>query len=68
MNPEKIVKAAQEAQRFLDRVNPAIEAFELRKFGESRSYFVINDTRATAALKRASMDLTMSLADLRKPS
>ena len=67
MNPEKIIRAAQEAQRLLDRVNPAAEAFELRKLSDKHSFFVINDTRATAALKRASMDLTMALADLRRP-
>lgn len=67
MNPEKIYKAAQEAQRFLDRVNPAMEAFEKRTHVRG-SYFINNDTRATAALKRASMDLTVALADLRKPS
>lgn len=69
MTPEDIARARDEAIRFTARTEAALAAFEKRNSRDgSRTYFVNNDTKSTAALKRSSMDLTRALADLRKPS
>lgn len=70
MTRDQIDAAEQEAQRFLERITAARDALEFRSFnkGVTGGYWSNNDTRATAALKRASMDLTRALADLRRPS
>jgi len=68
MNRNDITTARDEAQRFIDRCDAAYNAFEWRKFNDgSGGYWNNTDTRHSASLKRASMDLTRSLAALRKP-
>lgn len=69
MNRDQIDAAEQEAHRFLERVTAARDALEFKHFnkGIQGGYWTNNDTSATAALKRASMDLTRALADLRRP-
>jgi len=68
MTPEQIKAAEIEAKRFLARVKAAKDAFTYRTFtAGGGGYWSNDDTRATAALKRASMDLTRALAELRKP-
>ena len=60
MNTAKIDKAILEAHRFLRAVEAArrrLEADRMADFG----------CKETAACRRASMDLTRALAELRKP-
>ena len=59
MNKSKLHKAMFEARRFYEK------AKELDKVGGNDSY--LTGTALTGAVKRASMDLTRALADLRKP-
>ena len=67
MNRDKLQIAIDEAQRFIERAQAAHNGFEWRKFANrDGGYWVHNDTRQTAAAKRASMDLTRALAEIRK--
>ena len=59
MNKSKLHKAMFEARRFYGK------AKELDKVGGNDP--CIKGTALTGAVKRASMDLTRALADLRKP-
>jgi hypothetical protein len=59
MNREKIANAKREAKRFLERVH-AYEA--------NPPQYEFVGSKEGGALKRASMDLTRALADLRRPS
>lgn len=60
MKVEKLYQAKQEAERFLKKVE------ELEKdIGKSSSPYLYG-SKFTGAVKRASMDLTRSLADLRR--
>ena len=65
MQQEAILKAQEEACRFLRAVLPAIAAYQ---GGDSvyRSW-AIKGAKHTTALKRASMDLTRALAEMRRP-
>lgn len=63
MKLKKIDVAVAEAQRFLERV-AAIEALSEADRVEIEMSF---PTKEVAALKRASMDLTRALTDMRKP-
>lgn len=68
MNHEALQTAIAEAKRFLERAEKAGRGFEWREFANSSGgYWRNDDTTATAAAKRASMDLTRALADLRRP-
>jgi len=58
MNAETLAIAKREAKRFLAA---------LEKVAREESSFYVG-TRATGELRRASMDLTRALADLRRPS
>ena len=60
MDADKITQAKREAQRFLNAVG-RVEA----ETSDARMAF-ITGTPATGALRRASMDLTRALADLRR--
>ncbi len=67
MGPGDIDVARAEAERFLDRCDAAKAALVIRKCDDGIRHFHTNeDTKATAALRRASMDLTRALADLRR--
>lgn len=70
MNHEALQTAIAEAKRFLERAEKAERGFEWRENARlsSGGYWRNDDTTATAAAKRASMDLTRALADLRRPS
>lgn len=59
MSPDKIQEAISEAQRFIVRAEKAMSDFVTNPYA-------YNGTPATAACKRASMDLTRALADMRK--
>jgi hypothetical protein len=68
MELANIEAAEYEANRFLERVAAAKEAFEFVPFNNQEGGFhALRDTKATAALRRASMDLTRALAQVRKP-
>lgn len=60
MNASTIKKARDEARRFLALVQPALD----HKEGEARIW----PSPDCSALRRASMDLTRALADLRRRS
>lgn len=69
MTRDQIDAAEQEAMRFLERVTAARDALEFVPYERTPGgFYRNNDTRATAALKRASMDLTRALAALRRSS
>lgn len=61
MNLEKLIKAKKEALRFLGKV----EDLENKYSGEGTKYLC--GSKETGSVKRSSMDLTRSLADLRRP-
>lgn len=69
MDRDKLESAILEAHRFIIRAQETQQGFEFHKFSKIEGgFWKHNDTRKTAATKRASMDLTRALADLRKPS
>ncbi len=58
MQIEKVKEAIQEARKFIDKANLA-----LQRIGNSEYFYC---SKETAACRRSSMDLTRSLAELRK--
>lgn len=67
MNLNTIEVAEAEAKRFLSKVKAAKDAYQYRRFADDTGGFYTNeDTKATAALRRASMDLTRALAEMRR--
>jgi hypothetical protein len=75
MNLEKIDAAIAEAQRFIDRANAckaAKQSYMDNYKGDPRwkpeNLDHVHQPREQGALRRASMDLTRALADLRRPN
>ena len=64
MSPDAISKAKTEARRFLEKVSflETHRDYQGLDYSESSSM-----PRQTGAVRRASMDLTRALADLRRP-
>ena len=62
MNQKTLQAAISEAQRFLDL------AKDLHMQSAHIDWIYIQGTARSRAVRRASMDLTRALADLRKPS
>lgn len=62
MSIDKFKAAKREAQRFIDLVDAALE----REAKEKKALYRCYATKENGAVKRASMDLTRALADLRK--
>jgi len=60
MNIERLIKAKKEALRFLEKV----AELEKDTIGKKTGY--VYGSKETGAVKRSSMDLTRSLADLRR--
>ena len=60
MNTKTLKAAKAEAKRFLD----AVSAFEKAEAEKAEHYY--STPRQSGAVKRASMDLTRALADLRR--
>jgi hypothetical protein len=60
MKDEKIAAAEAEAKRFLKRVKEYKERIKADKYA-------IYGSREGGALKRSSLDLSRSLADMRRP-
>ena len=65
MTITKIDKVVTEAKRFLHKAAEAKVRIKAEGKGEFEDYFWIA-TKETAAMKRASMDLTRALTELRK--
>ncbi len=66
MQPDKIKRAAEEAQRFLRAVR-ALADREVSDVSASTTYRVGNGIKESGAVRRASLDLTRALAEMRKP-
>ena len=64
MKKEKLQTAKEEALRFLKRVEELEDENEVSSI-HAPSYYI--GSKKTGAVKRASMDLTRALAELRKP-
>lgn len=66
MNRDKIAIAVAEAKRFLSRVNelPEPEPYTIGDY----TFIGDNFPKEQGAIKRASMELTRALAELRRPS
>ncbi len=73
MNIQKLSTAMAVAQRFLHTAQEAQSQFQedwlfdSRRFGLTDRSAYTNTSKANAACKRASLDLSMALTDLRKP-
>lgn len=63
MKTDRLSQAITEAKRFLERAEPYRAELEARGLDFSR----YQDQKQTAAIRRASLDLTRALADLRRP-
>ena len=61
---DKIARARHEALRFIARCDELIERHA--KDEEFRKYMEITGFKETAAVKRASMDLSRALSEMRK--
>lgn len=64
MNDAKIKKALFEAHRFID----AVKALNVEMAKPKSSFYFSSYPKESGAIKRASMDLTRALADMRKPN
>ena len=64
MTLDQLTQAEQEARRFLDRIAALRNRFATDK--DMRRYFGIVGFKETAAVKRASMDLSRALVELRR--
>jgi hypothetical protein len=65
MNRNRLAIAVAEAERFLSRVKDLPDPRPYQCLG--RTFMDDNSPRESGAIRRASMDLTRALADLRKP-
>ncbi len=65
MDRNKLDIAVQEARRFIERAEllPEPETYTSGEYTFTHNYF----PKQQGAIKRASMDITRALADLRKP-
>lgn len=69
MDPDSLTAAIAEAERFIERASAARDAFNWRKFTNAEGgYWNNSNTVLSAAAKRASMDLTRTLAVIRRPA
>jgi hypothetical protein len=65
---DNIITARDEAKRFV-RLISALEADIKRgEYGEPKRWNLVGGTKQTAAIRRASMDLTRALSELRRPT
>jgi hypothetical protein len=62
MTPETLLIAIEEATRFLKAAKEARKSIVHKPWGAD-----FEGNKSTAAAKRASMDLTRALADMRRP-
>jgi hypothetical protein len=64
MNAQTMAKAKREANRFLDAVAAVEPTVPTGRYADAQTPF--QGSAATGALRRASMDLTRALAELRR--
>jgi len=64
---DNIITARDEAKRFLRLVRALEHDIRRGEYGEAKAWNV-GGTKKTAAVRRASMDLTRALTDLRRPT
>ena len=69
MNIDKIEEAAAAAQIFIKRLKDLHDVGEYkdRKKHPMQRHWSLSGSKETAALRRASLDLTRALAEMRKP-
>ena len=67
MHHIKLEAAIHEAERFLFRAKQLYLLMKKYEHEEKRCYYHFNEPKDQGAVKRASMDLTRALADLRRP-
>lgn len=69
MQVEKVQNAIKEAQRFIDAAEKclAISSERAKEYGVSSHAYGVATSKESGALRRASMDLTRSLAEMRMP-
>lgn len=65
MKTDDLNKAVQEAHRFLGVADTAIRRIKSEEMRSNK--FLLGGAKEIGAVKRASMDLTRALADLRHP-
>ena len=65
MNTIQINTAIAEAERFLDRAKDALARHDAGRHFPEMDYLA--SSRESGALRRASLDLTRALADMRRP-
>lgn len=68
MNRDTLNKAISEAERFLKAAKACRNDEEPHNDGANRYVFSSYPSKSSGACKRASMDLTRALADLRRPA
>lgn len=66
MKTDEIIKAVKEAKRFIQKANECIEARKVTH-GSGEYVFHSHAPKESGAVRRASMDLTRQLAEMRKP-
>ena len=68
MKYQALLEAIVETERFLDRARELENSETLKRNKNPKiGPYIIYEGKLTAATKRASMDLTRALAELRKP-
>lgn len=65
MNAAMIARAVREAEKFLERA--ATYKANTKTSGSGEFSYTFVGTKESGALRRASMDLTRALADMRRP-
>lgn len=69
MKTEKVKLAIIEAKRFIERANKLVEARKTQQsyvYGGVTHYYDSHSPKESGSVRRASMDLTRCLADMRK--
>lgn len=67
MKPDSIREAVAQAYRFIDAAELVLNNLRKVKADSGAIYEYVEKPKESGALRRASMDLTRSLADMRKP-
>jgi hypothetical protein len=67
MNPEKIIAVEKELARVTAAIKAVREVAGKDAFTTEKRHHYFYGSKETGALRRASMDLTRALADLRRP-
>lgn len=68
MNRDKLKIAIEEAERFLKRAKSLPKPVARKYYHNDQTYMDGNFPVEQASIRRASMDLTRALADLRRPA